>query len=161
MAGKKRRFSVGDRVREGMHGPGTILARESDGYLSVKIDSGVCFLSHARNLVPHVTGGQTPEAYFRGSNAPESSNVAARQDLIAILEELRAQVQVLALDRAAFDRRSVDFGALASRLQECIEWVAVVPGGRAGARARKMARVPGLSGAAFEYHEAMRPDTQR
>ncbi|MBA2595423.1 MAG: hypothetical protein H0V00_02240 [Chloroflexia bacterium] len=46
---------------------------------------------------------------------------ATRAELVAILEELHDVL--VRIDDEAVDRRYVDFGALAKRLEECIERV--------------------------------------
>jgi hypothetical protein len=51
--------------------------------------------------------------------------MTARADLVAILEEFRDVL--VQIDNQAVDRRYVDFGALAKRLEECIEKVEALP----------------------------------
>ncbi len=51
--------------------------------------------------------------------------MAARADLVAILEELHDVL--VRIDDETVDRRYVDFAATAERLQECIEKVQELP----------------------------------
>ncbi len=51
--------------------------------------------------------------------------MTARSDFVAILEELHDAL--VRIDDQTLDRRYVDFGALAKRLEECIEKVEALP----------------------------------
>jgi hypothetical protein len=54
-------------------------------------------------------------------SATQEPVMTARADLVAILEELRDVL--VQIDNQTVDRRYVDFGALAKRLEKCIVMV--------------------------------------
>lgn len=118
MGMEMRTFTIGDRVRERVHGPGTVVGHERDGAVSVQYDAGVWFTAWPQWLEP--IAEPPAQSGWTGSVKP-LDGVAARADLVAILEELRALL--LRIDEGTVDSKYVDFGAMADRLGECIRLV--------------------------------------
>lgn len=124
-----RTFAIGDRVRERLHGPGTVVGHERDGAVSVQYDAGVWFTARPQWLVPIA---EPPAQSGWTGPAKPGDGVAARAELVAILEELRALL--LRIDEGAVDSQYVDFGAMAGRLGE---WISVMRRGFGQATARQ------------------------
>jgi hypothetical protein len=113
----ERQFHAGDRVRDPMHDPGTVMGWDLAEYLDSRFDSGrrdCAWVKRLGSLAEAPADDRIEETEWPGTDG--------LAHLVAILEELR--VVLLAIDAETVDRRYVDSGRWRAG------WKNVLPGCR-------------------------------